>query len=81
MDADFLYDRPYIFSGFFIGRMARAFGKAENNGFINGTSVDMPTGILHKSGVAVSVTTAALTFDDVIQLYFSVDKDYRENAA
>lgn len=26
MDSDFLYDMPYIFSSFFIGRMACAFG-------------------------------------------------------
>ena len=81
MDADFLYDKPYIFSSFFIGRMARAFGKAENGGFINGTGVDMPTGILDENGAAVGVTVAALTFDDIIQLYFSADKEYRENGA
>ena len=81
MDADFLYDKPYIFSSFFIGRMARAFGKAENDGFINGTGVDMPTGILDENGAAVGVTAAALTFDDIIQFYFSADKEYRENGA
>ncbi len=79
MDADFLHDNPHIFSNFFIGRMARAFGKAENDGFINGTSVDMPTGILSKNGADIGVTAAELTFDSVIQLYFSVDKNYRDN--
>lgn len=81
MDADFLHDKPHIFSNFFIGHMARAFGKAENDGFINGTGVDMPTGILSANGADIGVTTAALTFDSVIQLYFSVDSKYRDNAA
>ena len=79
MDADFLHDNPHIFSNFFIGRMARAFGKAENDGFINGTGVDMPTGILSENGADIGVTAAELTFDSVIQLYFSVDKNYRDN--
>lgn len=79
MDADFLHDNPHIFSNFFIGRMARAFGKAENDGFINGTGVDMPMGILSENGANIGVTAAELTFDSVIQLYFSVDKNYRDN--
>ena len=29
----------------------------------------------------VGVTTAAITFDDVVHLFFSLDKDYRTNAA
>lgn len=81
MDADFLHDNPHIFSNFFIGRMARAFGKAENYGFINGTGVDMPTGILSENGADIGVTDTELTFDSVIELYFSVDKNYRDNGA
>lgn len=79
MDDSFLHDKQYIFSSFFVGRMARAFGKAENDGFINGTGVGMPTGILDENGADVGVTATALTFDDVIQLYFSVGKEYRES--
>ena len=81
MDADFLHDKPHIFSSFFIGHMARAFGKAENDGFINGTGVDMPIGILSEGGAGTGVTAAELTFDSIIQLYFSVDKNYRDNGA
>ncbi|MBQ3067480.1 MAG: phage major capsid protein [Oscillospiraceae bacterium] len=81
MDANFLSDRPHIFSSFFIGRMARAFGKAENDGFINGTGLDMPTGILSENGAAIGLTASSLSFDSVIELYFSVDKDHRERSA
>lgn len=75
MNTDFLHDKPHIF----IDRMARAFGKAENDGFINGAGVDMPTSILSENGADTGVTAAELTFDNVIQLYFSVDKNYRDN--
>ena len=41
----------------------------------------MPTGILAESGGAdVGVTTAALTYDDVVKLFFSVKSRYRRNA-
>lgn len=46
MDASFLQDNPHVFGDYFIKRMARCFGSAESDGFINGTGVDMPTGIL-----------------------------------
>lgn len=81
LDDSFLHDYPYIFSSYFIGRMADCFGKAENDGFINGTSVNMPTGILSENGAESGVATSGITFDDVIRLYFSVDKKYREKSA
>lgn len=81
LDASFLHDNRNIFSDYFIGRLARCFGKGENDGFINGTGVDMPTGLLSESGANVGVTASALSFDDVIRLYFSVDKQYREKGA
>ncbi len=81
MDASFLHDNRYIFEDYFIGRLARCFGSAENDGFINGTGEDMPCGLLSDDGAEIGVTAAALSFDDVIRLYFSVDKQYREKGA
>ena len=55
-------------------------GKAEDNAFINGTGADEPTGILHHTdGAKTALTVETLTYDDVISLYFSVDKEYRKN--
>lgn len=81
MDASFLQDNPHVFGDYFIKRMARCFGSAESDGFINGTGVDMPTGILSENGAAVGVTASGITFDDVIRLYFSVDKQFRQRGA
>lgn len=41
----------------------------------------MPTGILSENGAAVGVTASGITFDDVIRLYFSVDKQFRQRGA
>jgi len=65
---------------YLVKRLAKNFGRAEDNGFINGTGKNMPTGILAETGGAeVGVTTTALTYDDVIRLYFSVKPEYRRN--
>ena len=41
----------------------------------------MPTGILSENGAEVGVTTSGITFDDIVRLFFSVDKKYRGNAS
>ena len=65
---------------YLVKRLAKNFGRAEDNGFINGTGENMPTGILAETGGAeVGVTTNALTYDDVIKLFFSVKPEYRKH--
>lgn len=65
---------------YLIKRLAKNFGRAEDNGFINGTGVNMPTGILAENGGAeIGVTADTLTYDDVIKLFFSVKPEYRRN--
>ena len=61
-------------------KLGKSFGKAEDNAFINGTGLNAPTGILHNTdGAKTALTAETLTYDDVISLYFSVDKEYRRN--
>ncbi len=63
---------------FLIGRLAKNFGRAETNAFINGSGEQTPTGILHKSkGATVALSSTTLSYDDVISLYFSVKAEYR----
>lgn len=79
MDEDFVRDVNFDLEGHLTHRLAKNFGRAEDSAFINGNGVGMPTGILHEAdGADVSVETAALTYDDVIRLYFSVKPEYRK---
>lgn len=80
MDDDFVRDAAFDLEQHLIGRLAKNFGKAEDHAFINGTGENEPAGILHGSdGAEVGVTTESLIYDDVIALYFSVEKEYRKN--
>lgn len=81
MDESFVKDAAFSIENYLTERFGKNFGRAEDNAFINGTGNEEPTGILHETeGADVGVTTAAITYDDVIKLYFSVKNEYRKNA-
>lgn len=80
----FVSDNKFDLEKYLKNEFARRFGREEENAFINGDGIDAPTGILHPTeGAQVGVTVAgtdAITYDEVIKLYFSLDKHYRKNA-
>lgn len=81
LDLDFVSDASFDVEKYLIDRLAKAFDRAEENAFINGNGKDQPTGILdNTNGAEVAFTTDSITYDDVIKLYFSTDKEYRKNA-
>lgn len=80
LDASFLHDNHNIFESYFTDRLVKDFAHAEERGFINGTGEDMPTGILAENGGAeVGVTADAITFENVVKLFFSAKPEYRKN--
>ena len=81
MTTEFATDAAFDLESFLTKRIGRAFAGAEDKAFITGTGTNEPTGILHSTaGAETGVTTASLTFEKVIELFFSVDKKYREDA-
>jgi len=81
LDESFVHDASFDFQKYLVDRMADTFSRSEEDAFINGTGVNMPTGILNAaSGAEIGVTTAAITADNIINLYFSLNKKYRKNA-
>lgn len=79
-DEDFVQDIHFDFEGYLTKRLAKNFARAEDSAFVNGTGQEMPTGILCPGkGAEVAVTTEAITYDDVINLFFSVKPEYRRN--
>jgi len=79
--SDFIHDASFSVEKYLIDRLGKNFGRAEDNGFINGTGVNESTGILADTGGAdVALTTSTLTYDNMLTLYHSTDKCYRKNA-
>lgn len=81
LDMDMIRDAGFDLEGYLVGKFAKGFGKAEEDAFINGTGSGMPKGILHETeGDETGVTASGdISFDDVLGLYFSVDKRFRSN--
>lgn len=79
----FTSDQSFAIEDFVIGKMARCFGTSEEQTFINGTGGNQPTGILHATdGAEIGVTAesdSAISYDEIIRLYLSVDKKYRKH--
>ncbi|QGG47402.1 phage major capsid protein [Heliorestis convoluta] len=79
----FVTDNKFDIEKYLKNEFARRFGREEENALINGDGNDAPVGILHPTaGAEVGITTAtdAITYDEIIKLYFSLDKHYRKNA-
>lgn len=74
----FINDRNFNVEDYLSTKFAKRFGITEENLIVNGTGNKEPLGIMN-SGIAKS-TAAALTYDEVVKLFFSLDKDLRINA-
>lgn len=63
---------------------ARRIGAAEEEAFLTGNGTGRPTGLLNTTGGAETGVTAALateiTFDEVMDLFYSLRAPYRKNA-
>ena len=80
----FVTDNKFDIEKYLRNDFARRFGREEENACLNGDGITSPTGILHPTeGAEIGVTAAGtdvITYDEVIKLYFSLDKSYRKNA-
>lgn len=81
LEMDMIRDAGFDLEGYLVGKFAKGFGKAEEDAFINGTGSAMPKGILHDTERAETGVTVSgdITFDDMLRLYFSLDKQFRSN--
>ena len=74
---DSVFDLEQYISKEFVRRMAAA----EENAFINGIGTGRPTGILQTAETGkTTAAAAAITADEVIDLYHSLRSPYRKNA-
>lgn len=81
---DFTSDTGISLEEYLPKHIARRFAKAEENAFLNGGSPKRPIGILEDEGGAelgiTSASESAITYDEILSLYFSVDSEYRSES-
>lgn len=80
---ELLQDSSSDIEGFVRNRLQQRLGRITNTHFTVGTGTNQPTGLI--TGASVGVTgavsaTAAITYDDLVNLEHSVDPAYRRNA-
>lgn len=74
----FINDRHFDIEDYLSTKFAKRFGITEENLIVNGTGNKELLGIMN-SGIA-KTTAPVLTYDEVVKLFFSLDKDLRVNA-
>lgn len=82
VSVELLADSMFNLEAYLATEFARAMGVAEEEAFCIGTGTGQPSGIFTANGGQVGTTTggAAITFDDVINLVYSLKTPYRRNA-
>ena len=74
----FVDDTRFDLAGYVYREIGHCFGRAEENICLNGIGQTKPKRLLHSAEIGVTAST--LTADAVIELFFSLDKQYRKNA-
>lgn len=81
---ELLHDSVFDVPSYIAKEFARRIGSAEEEAFFVGDGAGKPTGILNdKDGAQVGITTGsatAVTFDDVMDLFYSLRAPYRRSA-
>lgn len=80
---ELLADSAFNMSAFIASEFGRRMGRAEEEAFFTGNGTNKPTGILGTGGAEDGVTAAkaaAITFDEIIDLYYSLRSPYRAKA-
>lgn len=80
---ELLNDSVFNLEAYISKEFGRRIGAKEEEAFFVGDGSGKPTGIFHTTGGAadgVTTTGAAITFDDVMDLYYAVKSAYRKKA-
>ena len=81
LSEEFAIDADFDLRKYISERMGKSFARTEDGAFVNGNGTDEPYGLLHDTeGAETGVTATELTYDSVIDLFFSVEPEYRAHA-
>lgn len=78
---ELLNDASFDMTSYLAGNFAKRFGLKEEAAFVNGGGTTLPTGITDGSTLGVTAAgAAAITSDELINMYHSLTRPYRKNA-
>lgn len=78
---ELIADSAFPLSNYLAESLGRSIGKCEAGYFWTGTGSSQPQGVITAGTVAVTTASnSAITADEIIDLYYSVPEEYRENA-
>ena len=77
---ELLNDSAFNMESYISKEFARRIGAKEEEAFIKGDGSGKPTGIFTSAEVEVTISGSALTFDNVMDLYYSLRAPYRNKA-
>lgn len=79
---ELLEDAAFDLETYIINAFARRFGVAEEAAFVAGDGNGKPTGVLKDAQLGVTTAASnAITFDEIIDLYYSLKSPYRNRAS
>lgn len=77
---EIVQDAEYDLETYLAKLFARTFARKERAAFQAGTGVGQPRGWIHVGQVAVTTAAATIDADEIQDLYYSLDPEYRERA-
>lgn len=77
LNENFVHDTGFDVENYISTKFAKRFAKAEEDAIINGSGENEPKGIMNYQ---IGKTESALSYSSLVSLYFSLNKDYRDNA-
>ncbi len=80
---ELINDSAFDMTSYISREFARRMGSKEEEAFFVGDGVGKPTGIFASSGgaeIGATAQTSAITFDDVMEIFYSLRSPYRKNA-
>lgn len=76
----FVLDNNFDLAKYLTTDFARRFARAEEDFFINGDGLTKQAGILSVSESINAKATNTLSYDEIVELYFSIEAEYRKGA-
>lgn len=78
---ELLNDSAFDLSAYIANEFARRIGVAEEAAFVAGDGTGKPTGVINSADVGVTAaSSSAITFDEIIDLFYSLKAPYRARA-